>query len=144
MKIRSSTLREILLFSLASCGFLLGLYMFNLTANTNELSKLFLILFFLIYILFLTFIVIITMSVIKVIGRGDKYAKLDYNLTMDNYILLQIFTFTTNIIITVLHFNDLFWSEAVTFNLFQFIIAILVIVIKVINKKHLYKMIKLN
>lgn len=144
MKIRSSTLREILLFSLASCGFLLSLYMFNLTANTNELSKLFLILFFLIYILFLTFIIIITMSVIKVIDLGDKHAKLDYNLTRGNYILLQIFTFITNIIITILHFNDLFWSEAMAFNLFQFIVAILIIVIKVINKKHLHKTIKLN
>ena len=144
MKIRLSTLREILLFSLASCGFLLSLYMFNLTANTNELSKLFLILFFLIYILFLTFIVIITMSVIKIIGRGDKQARLDYNLTMGDYILLQIFTFITNIIITILHFNDLFWSEAVTFILFQFIVVILTVVIMVMNKKLLYKAIKLN
>ena len=84
------------------------------------------------------------MSVIKIIGRGDKHARLDYNLTMGDYILLQIFIFITNIIITILHFNDLFWSEAVTFILFQFIVVILTVVIMVMNKKLLYKAIKLN
>lgn len=144
MKIRLSIIWEILLFSLASCGFILGLYGFNLTANKSELSLIFMILFLFIYISVLIINIIITQNMIEVIDQRNKQTKLDGNLTMGESILFLIFIFITNLMIIVLHINDLFWSIALAFSLYQFTVVILVVVILIMNKKLLHKTIKLN
>lgn len=128
---------EILIYILASVMYILGLYGFS---PINRGSLIFLV--FLIF-LFFTFIVGFTFDVINVINNCKRKFKPDDKIMLKDYALMYIFTFITNIIIMNLRFNDLFVFISLIFILTQFIMGILILKTLVLNKKQLYKIIKL-
>ena len=129
---------EILIYILVSVGYILGLYGFS---SINLGSLIFLV--FLMF-LFFVFMVGVTFDVINIINNCKRKFKLNDKIMLKDYTLMYVFTFITNIIIMNLRFNDLFVFISLIFILTQFIIGILILKTLIMNKKQLYKIIKLH